>query len=147
MGGTWTHTSQLSLLAELWWDGHAPSDAQWDDWASHNGQLMTLATLGAPPTAVAGNLAWQAEIFNTSTNLRRGNIYWRLSWQNDAWQPALDILYTPADHGKILTGSLTWQGDRLQVQGGLRTHGGPNNAVVAQLPTRRLAYMALTWAF
>ncbi len=135
VGGTWTHTSQLSLLAELWQDGNAPSDAQWDDWASRNRQLMTRAASGAPLAAVAGNLAWQAQAFNTSANLRRSNVYGRLSWQHDAWQPALDVPYTPADQGRILTGSLTWQGNRLQVQGGVRRNGGPINAVMAQLPT------------
>jgi hypothetical protein len=147
VGGTWTNESQVSLLAEAWWDGSAASDAQWDAWSQRNRQLGTLASLGAPAGAVAGNLAWQADGFGVSSNLRRSNVFLRLSWQNGAWQPALDVLYTPADQGRSVTGSLTWQGDRWQVQGGWRVYGGPLEAVMAQLPSRQLAFMALTWAF
>jgi hypothetical protein len=147
LGGTWTHASQLSLLAEAWWDGTAPADAQWDAWAQRNSQLATLASRGAPAAAVAGNLAWQAEAFSVSPSLRRGNVFLRLSWQHEAWQPALDMLYTPADQGRVVTASLSWQGDRVQVQGGLRVYAGPADAVVMQLPARGMAYVASTWAF
>ncbi len=147
VGGTWTHASQLSLLAEAWWDGTAPADAQWDAWARRNGQLATLATLGAPAAAVAGNLAWQAQAFSVSPSLRRSNVFLRLSWQHDAWQPALDMLYTPVDKGRVVTASVNWQGDRVQVQGGLRVYAGPANAVMMQLPARRMAYIATSWTF
>lgn len=147
LGGTWTHESQLSLLAEAWWDGSAQSDAQWDAWAQRNAQLAALATLGAPAPAVAGNLAWQAEAFGVSPNLRRSNVLLRLSWQNGAWTPALDVLYTPADQGRMVTASLSWQGDRVQVQGGWRGYGGPADAVLAQLPSRSTAYLSATWSF
>jgi hypothetical protein len=147
VGGTWTHQSQVSLLAEAWWDGSAPSDAQWDSWVQRNQQLGVMAALGAPAAAVAGNLAWQAEGLGLSQNLRRSNVYLRLSWQNGAWQPALDVLYTPADQGRVVTASLNWQGDRVQVQGGLRAYGGPVDAVMVQLPSRQLAYVAMNWAF
>jgi hypothetical protein len=147
IGGTWTNESQVSLLLEAWWDGSAPSDAQWDAWGTRNVQLATLVTRGAPAAAVAGNLAWQAQTFGVSSNLRRSNAFVRLSWQHGAWQPALDVLYTPADAGHVVTASLVWQGDRVQVQGGLRAYGGPDNAVMAQLPSRSTAYVAATWAF
>lgn len=147
VGGTWTNEHQLSLLAEAWWDGTAPDDAQWDAWGRRNAQLARLASLGAPAAAVAGNLAWQAEAFSASPSLRRGNVFLRLSWQMDVWQPALDMLYTPADQGRVLTASLSWQGDRVQVQGGLRGYAGPADAVMMQLPARSMAYVAATWTF
>lgn len=147
LGGTWTHESQFSVLAEAWWDGSALSDAQWDAWGQRNAQLATLAKVGAPLSAVAGNLAWQTEAFSAASNLRRRNLLVRMSWQNGAWQPALDVLYTPADQGHVVTASLLWQGDRVQVQGGLRVYGGPASAVMAQLPTQRTAYVAASWAF
>jgi len=147
VGGTWTNQSQMSLLAEAWWDGSAPSDAQWSNWTQRNRLISNLAALGAPAAAVAGNLAWQAGGLGFSQNLRQSNVYLRLSWQNGAWQPALDVLYTPADQGRVVTASLTWQGDRVQMQGGLRGYAGPVDAVLAQLPSRQLAYVALTWAF
>ncbi len=147
LGGTWTNQDQISLLAEAWWDGTALSDAQWDAWSARNGQLGALATLGVPAAAVAGNLAWQAQAFNVSPNLRRGNAFLRLSWQHEGWQPALSLLFTPADQGRVWTASLTWQGDRMQVQSGLRAYGGPDSAVLMQLPARSMAYVASTWTF
>jgi hypothetical protein len=146
-GGTWTNQSQVSLLAEAWFDGTAPSDAQWDGWAQRNRQISAMATLSASATAVAGNLAWQAQALGFSQNLRRSNVYARLSWQNGAWQPALDMLYNPADRGRVVTASLNWQGDRVQVQGSWRAYGGPVDAVLAQLPSRQVANVTLTWAF
>jgi hypothetical protein len=74
-------------------------------------------------------------------------VFLRLNWQHDAWKPALDVLYTPADQGRAVTTSLTWQGDRVQVQGGWRVYAGPAAAALAQLPSRQVAYLALTWAF
>ncbi|MGZ5714302.1 MAG: hypothetical protein ACXWIG_09125, partial [Caldimonas sp.] len=74
-------------------------------------------------------------------------VYLRASWQHDKWQPALDILYTPADAGHVVTGSLGWQGDRVRFDAGVRVYGGPSDAVLAQVPTRRTAYVAGTWSF
>ncbi len=147
IGGTWTNQDQLSVLAEAWWDGSAPSDAQWDAWGSRNAQLAALATVGAPAAAVAPNLAWQTAPFNVSPSLRRSNVFLRASWTKDAWQPAISLLYNPIDQGRMWTASLSWQGDRVQVQGGLRAYAGPADAVVMQLPTRSTAYVASTWTF
>lgn len=146
IGGTWTNAQQVSLLAEAWWDGTAPSDSQWDAWNQRNGQLLSLAGV-APAAAVAGNLAWQASAFGAAGNLRRTNLFARMSWQHDKWQPALDILYTPADAGRVVTASLAWQGDRVRIDAGARVYGGPASAVLAQVPARRIVYVAGTWAF
>ncbi|HKX40373.1 MAG TPA: hypothetical protein VJO99_04400 [Burkholderiaceae bacterium] len=147
-GGTWTNEQQLSLLVEAWWDGTALRDSQWDDWAARNARLGSLTGLASvPAAALAGNLAWQASAFNASGNLRRANLFVRASWQHDKWQPAVDVLYTPADAGRIVTASLGWQGDRVRLDGGLRLYAGPSGAVLAQVPTRRIVYVAGTWAF
>ncbi len=147
IGGTWTHESQLSVLAEAWWDGTALSDSQWATWGTRNALLTRLPSLGAPSAAAAGNLAWQTDAFNASGSLRRSNLYLRASWALDAWQPSLDWLYQPADGGRMLTAALLWKGDQVQIQGGLRANGGPRDAVLAQLPTQRQAYLMGTWSF
>jgi hypothetical protein len=146
IGGTWTNEQQLSLLVEAWWDGTALGGSQWDAWNERNGRLASLASV-APARAVAGNLAWQANAFGAASNLRRTNVFARLSWQYDKWQPALDVLYTPADAGRIVTASLGWQGDRVRIDAGARLYGGPSSALLAQVPTRRIVYVAGTWTF
>lgn len=147
IGGTWTNSEQVSILAEAWWDGTALSDAQWTDWNARNRRLAALVGTPAPANAVAGNLAWQASAFGAASNLRRTNLFLRVSWTLDQWQPALDVLYTPADAGRTVTASLGWQGDRVRLDAGLRQYGGPGAAVLAQLPARRVAYLAGTWSF
>jgi len=147
VGGTWTNAEQVSILAEAWWDGTALSGAQWNGWSQRNRQLAALVGSPAPASAVAGNLAWQANAFGASSNLRRTNLFMRVSWTLEKWQPAFDLLYTPADAGRTVTASLGWQGDRVRVDAGLRLYGGPSDSVFAQLPTRRIAYIAGTWSF
>jgi hypothetical protein len=147
IGGTWTHASQISLLLEAWWDGTAMRADQWSQWQQRNKNLQQLGSLGAPSSAVAGNLAWQSDAFGVSSSLHRSNVYTRISWDIDAWQPAIDLLYHPTDAGLMLTASLLWKGDRMQVQGGVRINSGPNDAVLTQLPVQRQAYVLASWAF
>jgi hypothetical protein len=145
LGATWTLESQLSLLAEAWWDGTALSDAQWGSWRQRNASLTALSAV--PAGAVAGNLAWQGDAFGASSSLRRRNLYLRLSWEKDGWQPTLDLLYHPNDGGRIVTAALLHKGDRVQWQGGWRASAGPGQAALMQLPVRRQAYVVATWSW
>jgi hypothetical protein len=149
LGATWTAENKLSLMAEWWYDSTASSNAQWDAWNARNQQLAQTWFPGGPDTLrrrVAGNLAWQAQAFG-GQSLRRNNVLARVSWDHEGWQPSLDVLYTPADHGRVLTAALGWQGNRLRVDAGVRVNGGPAGSVMAQLPVKRTAYLAGTWAF
>ena len=147
VGGTWTSESQISVLVEAWHDASALSDSQWNDWAARNQALPLWLARGAPVAAMAGNLAWQANAFGAASNLRQNNLYARLSWQRERWQVAVDVLYTPSDQGTINTFSLGWTGERFKMDMGLRSHGGPESAVVRQLPVQRQAYALGTWTF
>lgn len=145
LGGTWTSEQQVSVLLEAWHDGTAPSRGQWQRWASRNGALQQLGAEGAPVVAVAANLAWQTQAFSASPSLHRQNLFARLAWTTGPWESALDLLYHPADGGRLLTASLAWKGDRLRLEGGLRTSAGPGTAVVRQLPVQRQAYVQAVW--
>ena len=96
---------------------------------------------------MAGNLAWQAQVFNAFASLRRQSLLLRGSWTAGAWEPALDMLYHPEDGGALLTASLAWKGDRWRWEGGLRASAGPAAAVVRQLPVQRQAYVQAVWSF
>lgn len=147
IGATWSSTNQTSVLIEAWWDGTALDNPQWDAWNQRNRTLADLTLQGAPSQAVAGNLAWQANAFAASANLRRANVFVRWSQSIGAWTPALDLLYTPADGGRIMTASSTWQGDRMSLSAGVRVVGGPADSVLAQLPTRQTLYVNGVWSF
>lgn len=149
VGATWTAENKLSLMAEWWYDSTAPSNAQWDAWNARNRQLAQTWFTGSPDAlrrGVAGNLGWQAQAFGGSS-LRRNNVFVRVAWGHEGWQPSFDMLYMPADRGRLLTAALGWQGDRVRVDAGVRVNGGPAESVAAQLPVKRTAYLAGTWAF
>ncbi|MBA2674935.1 hypothetical protein, partial [Ramlibacter sp.] len=101
----------------------------------------------APARARAGNLAWQATAFSAAANLHRMNLFARAGWKRGDWEPALSVLYTPADAGRSVTASVAWQGDRVHVETGVRINGGPGSAVLAQVPARRSLYTTLGWRF
>jgi hypothetical protein len=143
VGGSWTGESQFGVLVEAWHDGTAIADATWNDWMARN---RALAASPAPMAARAGNLAWQTSPLGASS-LRQDNLYLRLSWQATPWQVALDTLLTPADHGRIGSATLQWQGDRVRLDAGVRVYGGPPGSVFAQLPVRRVGLVAATWAW
>jgi hypothetical protein len=149
LGSTWTAENKLSLMAELWYDSTAASDAQWDAWNARNQQLTRSWVPGGPDAlrrGVAGNLGWQAQAFG-GQSLRRHNVFVRASWDHEGWQPSIDMLYMPADRGRVITAALGWQGDRLRVDAGMRVNAGPGDSVAAQLQVKRTVYAALTWAF
>ena len=147
MGGTWTHASQLSVLAEAWWDGMAMSESSWRQWLQRNQSLLAQASAPVPVAALAGNLAWQADALAGATSLQRSNLYLRLSWERDGWQPSVDVLYHPADGGHLWTLGLLHQGDRLRLQTGVRLAGGPVDAVLRQLPRSRQVFVSLVRSF
>jgi hypothetical protein len=144
-GGQWTGGLGLSMLVEAWHDGSAPSRAEWRAWSARNAVLQAMAA-PAPASARAGNLAWQSTPWR-QPNLHRDNLFLRLAWQPEGWQLAIDTLWHPADGGHITTASLQWQGDAWRVNASVRTHSGPPQALLRQLPLRRQAMLALTRAF
>lgn len=148
LGLNWSNESQHNLILEAWWDAGAPSPQQWSAWGARNRQLYAAAPkLLGLERALAANLMAQNQLLSSSANLHRQNLFARWSWQNGAWQPALDLLWTPADNGLVTTASLGWQGDQLRVDAGLRRYGGAADSVFATLPVRKLAYVSMTWAF
>jgi hypothetical protein len=143
VGAQWTGEAQQSLMVEAWHDGTAPRNALWQAWGLHNAGLLASH---APDTARAGNLAWQATPFN-GANLRQDNLFVRAAWQPEHWTLSLDALWHPEDHGRIVTASVQWQGDRWRLNAALRSYGGPSDALLAQLPQRRQALLAATWSY
>jgi hypothetical protein len=143
IGLNWTGASQQSVIAEVWFDGTALSGHQWTRWRSRNDALHRV---GLPPAPAAGNLAWQATPFSAA-NLRRENVYLRLAWQPDKWTWAIDALIHPEDGGVLATASAQWQGDRWRFNAAWRQAAGARESILRQLPTRRTALLAATWAF
>jgi hypothetical protein len=147
IGATWTTEEQHSFILEAWWDGTALSSQQWRKWTVRNQDLSLIALTPKNQYLLAANLGWQNVAFASATNLRRKNVFARWAWQQAVWQPALDIIWTPEDKGRIVTASLGWQGDRVHIDGGVRWYGGPKTAIIGQLSTSQSAYVTANWGF
>lgn len=148
LGANYTTEAQHSFFLEAWWDGTALSDREWQNWNKRNLALQgSVNYLPQMQQVIAYNLAWQNQALSASGNIRRKNVFARWSWQENNWQPSLDILWTPEDNGRVITAALGWQGDRININGGLRFYGGPGKAILAQLPDSKTAYISATWAF
>ncbi|WP_417069535.1 hypothetical protein [Niveibacterium terrae] len=142
LGTSWTSENQLSLMAEYWHDSRAPSRQEWKNWRNRIESLPT----NLPADAHIGQLANSATTL-ASTNLQRDNVLLRAAWTDTRWSPALDMLYMPADHGRITTISLAWQGDELSVEGGWRRYAGPGSAIADNLPDKSKAYLWIKYPF
>ena len=139
----WVASEALELHSSWRWSERVDSNNS-NPWQPRTEGDVTQWLLGGTWTA-ANQLSLLLETWSDAQSQR--NLYGRLSWQHEAWQPALDLLYQPADQGRVVTASLIWQGDRVQLQGGLRVYDGPANAQVLMQPVRGQAYVVGTWAF
>lgn len=146
VGAQWTGTEQHSVLIEYWHDGTTLSDDRWQDWNRRNAALAHPAATGLPAPARAGLLAGQATPM-TASSLRRNNLFVRLAWQPEAWQASLDLLWHPADGGRLVTAALQWQGDAWRLNAAWRLAGGPPQSLLAQTPVRRTLLVAATRSF
>lgn len=142
LGLNWTGENQLSLIAEFWHDSRSLRSAEWHAWRDQ----ATNVPPWLPADARMGHLAMLASAFG-NPNLKRDNLLLRAAWTNNVWSPAVNMVYTPADRGRITTVSLAWQGNVLRVEGGYRRFDGPHSAIARNLPDRNRAYLWIKYPF
>lgn len=140
-GVQWTK-DELSLLLEGWYDGSAPSRRDWQALSALTAQQKALAVAGlASPAAVDGNVGWSSQLLNRP-NLHRDNLLLRLAWDRDQrWQTVGELLYHPADGGRLYTLSGSYKGDRQQITLGWRSAAGPQDAMLRQPPLGRAVWL------
>jgi hypothetical protein len=146
-GLTLTPGGDLSFLVEGWID---PAAATAADWRARAGlaraQGALLAGSAVPRQAVLANLAWGARAFE-GRNLIRENLLLRASQRWERFEPALDLLWTPADGGLVATASVGWEGERSRLSAAVRAYGGARDAAVRLLPVSgaAMASWELRW--
>ena len=149
LGATWTGESGISLLVEAWYDRSAHSAAEWRAAAAlARRQVALLGRPGIAESAVLGNLVYGTRAFE-QPNLLKKNLLLRLSHrtEGESFEPAIDILYTPEDGGRVITASLGYEANRYRIDAGLRVYGGDADSAYRLLPEKRVAYVALQAAF
>jgi len=135
VGFTVTPGRELSFLVEGWIDPAAATAAEWRARAAlARTQEALLADPAVPRQAVLANLAWGARAFE-GRNLLRESLFLRVSQRWDRLEPALDLLWTPADGGLVASATIGWEGERTRLAAGLRAHGGRRDAAVRLLPS------------
>ena len=149
-GFTWTWESGWSFIGETWWDGTAPTAADWRRLASQARQRGALAGApGVPAEAVAGSLAASTRLFQLPGLSRRAALA-HLAWTDPAgggWTAALDVLRTLEDGGYSATAAAGWEGNRWRLDAGLRRSGGSPDSAYRLLPERGLAFVGISVAF
>jgi hypothetical protein len=149
LGMTWSTPAGTSILGEAWYDASAYSTREWRAAADLARRQATLrGATGIPYAAVIGNIAYGTRYFDHA-NLLRANMLLRASHhgENSDWEPAIDLLYTPADGGYVVTTALSYARDRYRVDSGIRCYGGPTQSAYRLLPEQRVAYLGLRFAF
>lgn len=150
LGGTWTHSSHVSVLMEAWWDGAARSPGRWQAWQQSVAQLQAGQGQPLPGSPQAGAMAgkWMGlmQAFNAE-NLRRQNLLLRLSWDASPWSVSVDALLHPEDGGHSVGASMSWQGDRWRLEASWRQVGGPSDSALARVQLRQQAQISTVWSF
>ncbi|MCX7173219.1 MAG: hypothetical protein NT159_04690 [Proteobacteria bacterium] len=149
LGATLTGESGLSLLGEAWYDNSAYTAAEWRAAADlARRQEALLGQAGIPAAAVRGSLAYGTRYFERP-NLLKKNLLLRLSHRSEveSWEPAIDVLYTPEDGGRVVSASLAYEANRYRIDAGLRLYGGRADSAYRLLPEKRVVYLAIQLAF
>ena len=149
-GFTWTWESGWSVIGETWWDGTAPTAADWQTLAAQARRRNALLGLpGVPAAAVAGSLAASTRLFQAPGVSRRTALA-HLGWTDPAgggWTASLDILRTLEDGGWTATAAVGWEADRVRFDAGMRRFGGKPDSVYRLLPERGILFAGVSLAF
>jgi len=137
-GSQWTGTAGFGVLVEAWYDTEAYTRDEWRRLDALTASQRARAGF-APAAAIDGNVAWSSRAFERP-NLLRENLLLRLTHDEERWKPALELLVTPRDGGRVLTTGLEYQGDRQRLNFGLRFLGGAADSAYAQAPAKRMAF-------
>lgn len=151
-GGRWRSIAGLQrswaggvqLLVEAWWDGAARSRSEWQSIARRAGAVAVMS--GAPATAINGEIGWMATALRDES-LGRENLLLRLGQEEGTWRPALEMLVATADRGYAATASLTYVGDRVRIDGGMRQFGGPAEASYRLQPNQNQVWVSCRFAW
>ena len=149
-GFTWTTETGWSFVGEAWWDGTAPSAADWQRLAAQAAARNALAGLpGVPAAAVAGSQAAATRMFQDPGFGRRAALA-HLAWSDPAggnWSGYADLLATLEDRGWTATAALAWQGDRTRMDVGVRRYGGAPASAYRLLPERGIAFIGVSLSY
>ncbi len=149
-GFTWTVESGWSLIAEIWWDGTAPTAGDWRDLARQAARRDALIGVpGVPFVAVSSSLAASTRLFAAPSVSRRSALA-HLGWTDPAasgWSGALDLLRTLEDRGWSATAAVSYEADRLRLDAGLRRFGGRPDSAYGLLPEKNIVFAGASLAF
>jgi hypothetical protein len=149
-GFTWTVDNGLSFLGEAWWDGSAPSAADWQRLARETRARNALATVpGVPQAAVAGTIASSTRMFQVPS-LNRYNVLGRIAWTDpggSGWSASLDAIRSLDDGGYSVTLAVSWELDKLRLDAGVRGFAGRPESAFGLFAERGVLFAGAALAF
>jgi hypothetical protein len=113
--------------------------------ALHRHQSLLGATWTGGPHLTALGEVWHDGL--ASASVARRNVYTRLAWEHGAWQLSADVLWQPADGGRVAGAGLRWQGDQWRAEAVWRVFSGLDSAALRHTPLRQTGAVALTRSF
>ena len=147
IGMGWTWESGYSVMAEYWYDETALNIHQWDDILSLITQLPALASDPAFPLQNVSTLIDQTLNEERPANLLEENLFVRLSYDGDSYDPAIELLYAPRAQGGSVTLRLQHEYSNKQFDIGVRQLFGPGDSLYANLPEQRTLFAAWEFAY
>lgn len=147
VGMSWSGESGYSVMAEYWYDETALNTRQWDDILALITQLPTLASDPAFPIQNVSALIDQTLKSERPTNLLQDNLFLRLSYNGDSYDPAIELLYAPEARGGSVTLRLQHEYSNQQLNFGVRQLFGPGDSLFAKLPEQRALFAAWEFAY
>jgi len=147
VGMTRTWESGYSIMAEYWYDETGFTTSQWDDILSLITQLPTLAGDPTFPIQSVSTLIDQTLNTDRPANLLEDNLFVRLSYDGDNYDPAIELLYAPKARGGSATLRLQREYSNQQLTMGIRQLFGPSNSLYANLPEQRTLFASWEIAY
>ena len=143
LGASWTWENGCSLMLEAWHDDTAWSRNRWQELLHINNTQHQMLHLGAPTQAVYGNISANNQVYSQQ-NLLKDTLFMRLSYDGDAFDPDISLLYTPVDGGAVLTASADYKwSDSVQLFGNARIMGGKKNSAYNNTADRWQLFIGL----
>ncbi|MEK0161983.1 hypothetical protein WLQ65_23035 [Pseudoalteromonas piscicida] len=136
MGINYSFRFGMTLIAEYWHDGRAPSNAQWRNLIAVADGNMDRHQL----QVMRGHFATQ--------NLFRDNLMLHLRTSSTAWQPTLTWVVNPSDNSMLVDGKLCYSGFKNHsLCGGVRQYGGGDESIYEQLSFDKTWYFSTELKF
>lgn len=148
VGGSYAWPNRTTLSFEYWYDGTARSREEWKDIFGFAGDAQGLRPVSSEVNQlINAHIGAINEDLNQYVNLSQHNLYFRIAYIWEKWEPSVDLLANPEDGGIMSSANVDYKLDDILLRFGLRNYGGKSDSVIANLPSSNDAFLTLRKLF